>query len=226
MSSAGFATCNGQPIVSGSLLFPVYGMWGADLSIATAAALTAAVIIVIGNLTLTGYVYRSQSFAGQTSARIVAGFGGWAKEIAAKQYTLAQGVRLGMIVRDAALECGEKIGSFSDLVVGTGYVRERAKASRLLRQLTSLGHIPNWYIDPTGATQLQAWPTTTIRTPFEVPSQKPDRGVVEIATEDYASWMPGSTFSASNLSGTFTNGGAQYTFTNEGKARLEILTAP
>ena len=161
-----------------------------------------------------------------TSARVIAGYGGWRTVQPAKQYSNPNGVMLSMIAQDLATECGEQINVPNDTSVGTGWVRTKDKASTMLGVLTDLGWIPGWYVDNTGETQLATRPTVAISTPFTVIDQKPDRGQVTIATEDYASWGPGATFTADTLDGTFTVGGVTLRMTNEGILRLEVLTSP
>jgi hypothetical protein len=224
--TAPFATLNGIPIVSGKITIPLWNMWAGDIQLATDAPVTGAATLVLGNITLQGTVYRSDPFAGQTSALVIAGGGGWRKVLPAKQYTLAGGVMLSMLLKDAAAECGESVNVPTDTAVGTGWVRTLDKGSKLLHTLRELGWMPGWYIDVAGVTQIAQWPTTTVTSDFQVVDQRPDIGRVTIATEDYASWLPGCTFTTPLLAGTFTNGGVTYRFENDGTARLEVLTAP
>jgi hypothetical protein len=87
-----------------------------------------------------------------------------------------------------------------------------------------MGIIPAWRVDTAGVTQITPWPTQAVSSPFTVTDQRPDEGLVVIATEDYASWLPGCTFTAPQLQGSFANAGVNYVFDNDGLARLEVLT--
>ncbi len=216
-----FATLGGVRIVSGSIMIPIYGMWAGDVALASDATVTPDAALVLGNLEMAGHIYRQAPFVGARACRVTAGFGGWRKTVPAKQYSLASGVKLGMVLSDAALEVGEKVNVLNDVIVGTGYAREKAPASRVLRQLAGA----NWYVDRDGVTQIDAWPTRNVTSPFSVEDQDGGRGWVTIATEDYAGWLPGCTFTAPTLEGTFTNCGALYTFDADGRFRLEILTS-
>ena len=226
MTSA-FATLNGVNIVGGTLVVPNVGMWTADVALATDEAETGTCEMVLGNLTLQGTIYRATPFAGQTRARIVGGSAGWRKVLPAKAYTNASGVSLRMILTDAANECGEKINLATDTQVGPFYARlgptpsspNDGKASASLRAFC-----PRWYVDTSGMTQIAAWPVATVTSSFQVTDQRPDEGMVEIATEDYASWLPGASFTAPNLDGTFQSFGSHYTFRPDGTFRLQILT--
>ncbi len=215
-----FATLAGARIVAGSIVIPIYGAWSGDVSLATDGPISDQPQLVLGNLEMKGAVYRQAPFVGARQVRLVAGAGGWRKEVLAKQYALAGGVKLGMILGDAAQEVGERVNVPTDTIVGTGYAREKAPASRVLRQLAGA----NWYIDPEGVTQIAAWPARKVPSPFSVEAFDGGRGLVTIATEDYASWLPGCTFTAPTLEGTLTNCGVTYRFDGSGTFRLEVLT--
>lgn len=218
-----FASVAGHPVVAGSLMIPLVGLWTADLHLATDQVVTGSVTVVIGNLILQGAVYRSEPFAGQTRARLVGGFGGWRKTVSAQAYGSGSGVQLSTIVKDVALAVGESY-TLADKSVGPAFVRLEGPASDVLWQLVALGSVPSWHIDPSGSAVLDAWPKTVVITPFTVVDQKPDEGLVIIATEDYAAWLPGCTFTDPNISGTLTCGGVTHVFTDDGHYRLEVLT--
>ena len=222
-----FASCAGQQIVAGTLLIPAVGAWTADLHLATDQAVSGAVSVVIGNLTLAGTVYRADVYGGQVRARVVGGAGGWRTSIPPQGYGSSSGVGLATILGDAAQACGETIGSFNNLSVGNGYARVRfpsSVAGDVLWQLLAQGLIPSWHVDPTGVTQIAAWPTTTVQSPFTPTDQRPDEGVVVVATEDYAAWMPGCQFAHPLLDGTYTSAGVHYVWGKEGEFRFEVLT--
>jgi hypothetical protein len=223
-----FATVAGLQIVSGSLSIPLVGVWTADVALATQNTLpTGLVVVQIGNLSLSGTVYRSESYGGQVKARIVGGYGGWRSSIAAQGYGSPSGVKLSTILQDAAQAAGETVNVQNDTTVGNGFARmafDTSVASDVLWLLVRLGFIPAWYVDPTGTTQNVAWPSNAVTTPFQVTAQHPEQGMIEIATEDYVSWMPGCTFSAPQLSGTYTSNGVHYVWDGGGKFRFEVLT--
>jgi len=220
MSGAPFATLNGIDIVSGSLAIPLVGMWTADVSIATDDPETGPCTIVLGNLTLHGTVYRADPFAGQTRARVVGGAAGWRKKLPAKPYGNPSGVNLSMVLNDVARECGETVSLPNDTSVGPFYARPNDLASFTLRTFC-----PAWYVDTAGVTQIGSWPTVTVASTFTAINQSPDEGVIEIATEDYASWLPGASFSSDTLDGTFQSYGSIYTFGSDGVFRLQVLTS-
>ena len=91
--------------------------------------------------------------------------------------------------------------------------------------MLALGHLSAWYVSPSGVTMTGPWPLATVQTPFVPTDQRPDEGVIVVATEDYASWMPGCTFSHPLLHGSYTSAGVQYVWTDDGDFRFEVLTA-
>lgn len=214
-----FATLNGVNIVGGTLAIPQVGMWTADVALGTDEAETGPATIVLGNLTLQGTIYRSSPFAGQTRARIIGGGAGWRKTLPAKSYSSQTGVSLRMILSDAAAECGEKVNLATDTQVGPFYARLSGLGSATLRAFC-----PAWYVDMSGVTQIASWPVVVVGSPFLVTEQRTDEGMAEIATEDYASWLPGASFTAPNLDGAFQSFGSHYTFKTDGTFRLQILT--
>lgn len=223
-----FASANGFQIVSGSLLIPLVGAWTADVVLATADALTGQVEVVLGNLTLLGTVYRSDPYGGQTRARLVGGYGGWRTTIPPQGYGTSSGVKLSTVIGDAAAACGEQISIFADITIGQAFARcafVESVASDVLWQMIALGYMSAWRVDPAGVTQTGPWPMTAAQTPFIPTDQRPDEGVIVIATEDYASWMPGCTFSHPLLAEAYTSAGVQYVWTNDGDFRFEVLTA-
>ena len=222
-----FASAAGLQILSGSLLVPLVGAWTADLQLAGSGTLSGKVSVIIGNLTLTGTVIRSDPYGAQTKARLVGGAGGWRTSVPAQGYGSSSGVKLSTLLSDAAMAAGETVNVPSDTSVGNGYARcsfGTSVAADILWHMIDLGFIPAWYIDPAGTTQAQAWPSNAIATPFTVTNHNPDEGKVEIATEDYVSWMPGCTFTAPQLAGTFTSAGVHYVWDPGGKFRFEVLT--
>ena len=222
-----FASVDGNEVVGGLLLIPLVGAWTADLHLATDQAISGPVEVVIGNLTLQGFVFRSTAYGGQTRARLVGGAGGWRKSIPAQGYGSKQGVKLSTVLQDAAGACGEQLDVFADVTIGQAYARMSfgtSAASDVLWQMIALGHMDAWYIATDGVTHTGPWPITQVSTPFVPTDQRPDEGVVVIATEDYASWMPGASFTHPLLEGEWTSAGVQYVWGAEGELRFEVLT--
>ena len=213
-------TVNGKRVVSGSITFPYYGAWTADLEIDTPTAISDAVTLVIGDLTVRGTVIRQAVFSDDLSARIVGGGAGWRKTLPARGYSHAAGVKLSSVLSDAARESGESIVVSPDRVLGLHYTRDEAKAENVLDLLLD----GEWWIDTSGVTQMVARSASRIATPFTVISRSGARGQLEIATESISQWQPGRTFTASTVPDVQTISSVTIEATNEGKVRLHVLT--
>lgn len=222
-----FATCAGLQVVGGSLMVPLVGAWTADLELANGEQVSGLVDVVIGNLTLKGTVYRSEVYGGQIRARIVGGYAGWRTQAPPQGYGSGSGVKLSTVLNDLAAAVGETLNVAADTSIGNAFARvnfSTSVASDVLWQLMQLGFMSGWYVDPAGVTQTGAWPATTVATSFMPTNQKTDAGVIEVATEDYAAWLPGCSFSHPLLAGSFTSAGVHYVWTGDGKFRFEVLT--
>jgi hypothetical protein len=224
-----FATANGLPVIGGSLLIPLVGAWTADLVLAGQDPLPVGpATVVIGNLTLQGTVYRSAVYGGQVKARLVAGAGGWRNPVPPQGYGNPGGIQLSTVLGDVAVATGESIIVAADVNIGTAYARvafPSSVASDVLWQMVAQGFIPSWRVDVDGITRTDAWPATVIGTPFTVTDQRPEEGLVEVATEDYASWLPGCVFSAPQLDTSYTSAGVLYRWGSDGAMRFDVLTA-
>lgn len=222
-----FSSVAGFPIVAGQLTLPLIGVWTADLQLQGEESLSGTVSVVIGNLTLLGSVYRSESYGGQTMCRLVGGAGEWRQQVKAQGYGSSNGIMLSTVLNDAASAAGEQINIANDQSIGNGYARfafDQSVASDVLWHMISLGFLSSWYVAPSGVTMTAAWPSAAVQTPFTVTEQKTDAGVAVIATEDYVSWLPGCTFTSPLLSGTFTSSGVHYEWKPDGTFRFEVFT--
>jgi hypothetical protein len=204
-------------------MVPLVGAWTADLELAGAPSLAGQATVVIGNLSLLGTVVRSTDYGGQTRCRLVGGYGGWRKQVSAQGYG-GGAVPLAHVLQDVALAAGETMGPVAAGLAGQAWGRLAGAGSDVLWQCVMRRLIPSWRVDASGVTQVTPWPTTPVTSPFTVTDQRPDQGIVIIATEDYASWLPGRTFAAPQLDGAFQIAGVLFQFGDEGQFRLEVLT--
>jgi len=221
MSDAPTNNLNGERITTARLTVPYYGTWVADVTLALATAIPPAVTLTIGDMVMVGHVLRMASFAGSRSARIVGGFGGWPKAVAARAYRSAGGVRASMVLGDAAIEVGEQVKLATDSTLGTAYVREAGPASRVLRYLA--GSL--WWVDALGVTQVGARAAMAITSAFTVVAYNGGRGRFEVATEAPADWQPGRTFTSPTVSTPVRIGSVSHHVDNDGIARIEVLSA-
>lgn len=217
-----YATLNGNRIISGSLCFPRYGTWVGDLVLASTSHIDERCEVKIGNLNCLGHKYRSLAFAGTRSVRLLGGYGGWRKEVAAQAYYNARGVKKSMIAGDAASAVGEQIRVVNDEVFGQFFTRKQGVAQNVLRQL--FGDI--WYVDTDGITQCQERTVSSeISSDFTVIKLSGGKGSVTIATEDVAAWMPGRKFKSPTLTTLQEISMTSIHFDDKGTLRIEVLTS-
>jgi len=217
MNFASYASARAATV---SLVVPRYGRWSADVLVALDDVVPDVGPLVFGNLTLQGAVRRQALYGGSRSLRLVGGFNGWQKDVPAQQYRLSSGVRASLLLGDAARIVGERVNVPSDRVVGDTFTRANAPAAQLLAELAGAF----WYVDASGTTQIADWPAAPIRSEFVVIDQKGGAGVVTIATEDYAEWMPNKSFTSVFTQGTATVCGVRMHVSADGIARVEVLT--
>lgn len=216
-----YATLNSERVTVGSVCIPYYGLWSADVSLAGEVDVTGAVTLVVGNLTLQGFVYRGALFAGTRSLRLVGGAGGWRRDVQRQAYYNPNGVRLSLLLGDAASVVGERVRVPSDRVVGNWWVRETAPASRLVRQLIG----ETWWVDSAGVLQASdRTDFTPIASEFTTTSRRGGEGAFDIATEDLASWTPGRTFSSPTVTSPQKVNSVTIHMPSDGALRLSVLT--
>jgi hypothetical protein len=130
----------------------------------------------------------------------VAGAGGWSNPIPALAYNQPGGVMASTVLGDAALAVGELSQVDADASLGAFWGRVGDRASRTLRKLALKLTSGAWYVDSAGVTHLGTRPARQIKTDFQSIDLWGGSGdVIEIATEDPASWLPGNTFTNSTL---------------------------
>ena len=216
-----YASLAGVRVTAARILIPPWGAAAGDADLDTDAPLPAGVLpLVIGNLTLAMSVFRGGPFAGSRSVRLVAGAGGWGRDVGARFYRDAGGVKLSAIARDAAGEVGETVLVPADRLVGEFFAREFAPASRVLTQLVGLR---GWHIDAAGVTRLAERSASRITTDFSA-KLNPAAGHVEVATEDLASWVPGAVFASATIPTARTVSSVTIAMYEDGRLRLEVLT--
>ncbi len=222
-----FASLNGVRIATASILVPLYGAWAGDVQLTGTDTVPTAVTLTLGDLTLKGAVYRQAAFAGTRRLRIIGGAGGWPKPVTPRHYQHSFGVTRAMVIGDAAREVGETANVPVDVSLGADFVRSRPGGGAMLAvDVLRLVGGPVWHIDEAGVTQVSAWPTKSVAGSFQVIDQRPDEGRVTIATETYATWLPGGTFASPYTEGTLQNAGARFSLDAEGVFRLDVFTVP
>lgn len=187
------ATLNGHTATHVLATIPAWGCWYADVSISTAQTLTGVVSLKLADLTLSGAVLSGGADDGTARShfRIVAGKGGWGREIKANDEANDAGVKTSTMLSDAARLAGETIDVSnvpSSDRTGPHFVRPKGSASRVLSVLKPQG----WYVGEDGVTRIGA---RTANTPIaKTTNTKIDkaRGIVTLARETIADILPGT----------------------------------
>lgn len=185
----------GLRATSMQITIPRRGAWVADVVLAGGALAPSAAFaaeIVFGDLRLVGTVRRQGEFGGSVQARVVAGANGWRTKIKAVGYDNPVGLLKSAILGDAARDCGERISVEHDANVGTSWARRYGVAERTLRYLSG----GEWWIDPAGTTQVRARAGGRVASKYTATQRIAGSGRFEIATENFADWLPGRTFSS------------------------------
>lgn len=217
-----FASINDFPIQSGVLTLPLYGAWSADINVATGGAnFSGRITLVLAGITLQGYVFRGGDFSGSTKYRLCGGMG-WQQVVKEHTYRNPFGLKLSVILNDVARIVGEsvQIQSGLDLSVGAFYLRQKAPASQVLRQLT-----PHWWIGNDGVTQIGERGSPIVKSQFSVLAGT-DLGLgrIVIGTEKPQDWVPGAQFSSVTLSQRRVSGVAHRWSSN--KLQSVVWTTP
>jgi hypothetical protein len=184
------ATLGGKPVTRAALTLPSSGVPTVDVWLSGEDELSGTLDLVIGALTMRCTVVRGGAYAGASAYRLVGGAAGWRKTIDSQVYRSNTGVKLSLVLADLARAAGETLSLGTDAVIGPAFVRRRAEASRVLREL-----VPGqWWIDPAGVTQVRPRPASTIPdTAYDTISYAPETGIATFATEQPELFVPGAT---------------------------------
>lgn len=195
--AAFFSALNGVRCRSLLLTIPARQLWTAQSELESELDLESsgsdAVTLELGGLSLAGFAYRGGSFTGVGQYRIVGGAGGWGNEIAPKFYRNPFGVKLSLVLGDAAAACGERISVTTDAEIGQFFMRRRGPASTVLGQLS-----PNWWVRQDGVVVTGEREESTIASVFDVMQEGTNLGTGRfcIATDFPEDWIPGRKFSS------------------------------
>ena len=189
------ATLNGNRITEARLSIPRGAPRIDDVSLDAEVTIAggAACTLVVADLTVKCAVLSGGPAAGRSYYRLVAGAGGWGKEIPAKSYANDLGVKNSTILGDAAAAAGETLDT-STIPSGTfapSFVRIADQACRVLEQLSPSA----WYVGEDGKTRIGARPSTTYfeRSLDQTSQLDLARGTVTLASDTIAAILPGAT---------------------------------
>lgn len=213
-----FLSFAGERIMTLDLIRPAWGSWAADFVLALGADIPeGAADLVVGDLSLKGTVFRSATFAGARSARVVGGFGGWRKDVTDQDYR-GSNVMASTVLRDAAASVGEQISMDTQDTNLQRFTRAAGPAGHVLHQVAG----SSWFMAPDGVTHIGPRPSPSIKGEFVVIGWSGKLGKFEIATESLAEWTPGATFVGPG-DGVQTISSVMIQSSNDGKLRVGVL---
>jgi hypothetical protein len=181
------ASVNGKPVERATVWIPKWGMGFVDVQVASGEGLSGSVTFEIGDASFACTVVAGDVYIERGWYRLVFGAGGWRKKIGPLSFRDGAGVKLSQVLRAAAAQAGETLGTFTDRRIGPAYASAEDAASEALDLLTHEA----WYVDSSGVTQIGARPAGTYGGEYQIIDKRLDRGLVTIATEDLAALVPG-----------------------------------
>lgn len=210
MADDTYAAVNGASVVRVLLTVSTSGPWIADVDFAADPKLPddgAATLTIGDTLTMVGTVVARSvgRFGLQTRARIVAGKGGWGRELSPQQYHNDAGVKARTVADDAATAVGETIGDFlpSGERVGRDYVRVFGPASVALTDAAGKG-VP-WWVDAAGVTHVGPRPAVALpRGSYTLISHDAREQVATLAMDDPSLLQVGSILTDERLDAALT----------------------
>ncbi len=184
-----FATYGGNACTVGRVQIPGYGRGWIDVEISEPVVLTGLQTFALGAFTAVTTVVSGGIAEGKARYSAVFGHGGWGRTLDEKSYINDAGVKASNVLQDAAVACGEVMGTTSTRRLGAHYARAAGPASEALHVLAPRG----WRVDLAGATQINAWSAATyagdgarLRTDLSI-------GVIELAVDEIGNLLPGVT---------------------------------
>lgn len=181
------ATLNGVACSRVHVQIPAWGAWWIDVDLVGAHTMSGAVTCVIGGVTMRGAVVSGGAANGRSGYRIVGGRGGWGRKVPKRGYADDAGVKLATVLRDAAEAAGETLGHLPTTRLGGQFTRLEREASFVLHEVAPRA----WYVDFEGVTQLGRRPNTTYTGTAARTRVAPTEGVVELAIDNAAGFVPG-----------------------------------
>ena len=211
----------GDRVVSGSIEIPAYGLWAADVVLADDTTLPASAPLVLGDLTLQSYAYRTFAYAGSRRSRLVGGYaGGWMQTVQPQQWANPPGLMLSLVLNDLAALIGEKVNVGDDQVFGSFLFTRLGAAKRILDRLVGR----TWWIDPAGTVQVGvARSSAAISSAFTLNEFDGATGRAVISTENPSDWMPGRTWTAPTVTVPQTVSSVRHSVV-DGTLRTEALS--
>lgn len=183
------ASLGGNTCTHARLQIPKWGRAWADVELAEAVVLAGRQTLTIAEATY-AMTITSGGVTDDARARyrLVAGNGGWGTNLPPRAgYQSDAGIPASLVIRDAARDCGEQVGTLPTATLGPHYTREVGLASAIINYLAP----QSWYVDAAGITQFGARATSSYGGQGTRTRVDPAAGVVELAVDEVANLQPG-----------------------------------
>lgn len=183
-----FVTLDGNAASAAVLTIPGVGLWYAGVDLAEAVLLTGAVTLQVLDQTFQGHVVAGGIADGRARYRVVAGAGGWGRELAPRAYANDAGITVAKLIADAASEVSEPAPvSPPSTTLGPHFNRPALPASFLLNLLAPRA----WFAQAGGVVTFGARPLVNA-SPLPVTERNPAARAVTVAlTDTAAGLLPG-----------------------------------
>jgi len=182
------ATLEGVPVTRCRVQVPAWGLWWADVELAEPEALAGAVTLAIADVELGGAIVSGGPADGRAGYRLVAGAGGWGRELPARGYADDAGVKIASVLRDAAAAAGEAIEGAPTTRTGPHYVRAAGPASSVLNALAPRA----WYAGLDGVVRFGARSAAVYTGSAVLVDRSPAAGCYTFAADELAGLEPGA----------------------------------
>jgi hypothetical protein len=181
---------NGNACSAALLTVPGVGLWYACVELTDAVALAGSITLRVLDTSWQGYVISGGPVDGRARYRIVAGAGGWGRELPPKAYQNDAGLTAARLISDAASEAGETVDAPPTTRLGVHFSRPRGPASFALNLLAQRA----WYAREDGVVAFGARPLLNdVASQLPTVQRDPAARLVELAlTDTAAGLLPGA----------------------------------
>jgi hypothetical protein len=183
------ASVNGLTATQVRLQVPAWGIWWADVDLASEAELSGRVTLSLADAELSGTIVSGGSHNGRSGWRITGGAGGWNQRIPEKAYRNDAGVNPSSVLSDAASEAGETLSGSPSAVLARHFVRPAGRASWALNHLAPQG----WYMALDGTTVIGVRAGAAYTGDASLLRMDVKAGRAELATMSISELLPGVT---------------------------------
>jgi hypothetical protein len=180
---------SGHACTAGVLTIPGVGLWYAALDVADEVPLSGAVTLTLLDTTWQGYVIAGGVVDGRSRYRVVAGAGGWGKDLSSRAYANDAGLTVARLAADAAAEAGEAAPTGAPSTpLGPHFVRPALPASFVLNVLAPRA----WYARADGVIAFGARAALPASSLPVVGRDSAARAVTLALTDSAAGLLPGT----------------------------------